>query len=83
MVPSVTIQAVFVLFSSMALDGGLTLQFCIFGVVAYWCGVVIIFCRRPIRPTRMDISLIGIGYPLVLVLVLFVVSFVWHVRGVL
>lgn len=67
--------------SLMILDGGETAQVCGAALLAFWGGAAVLIWRHPQTPSKLDLSLLRLGY---LPLVLFagaVIHFVWHVRG--
>jgi hypothetical protein len=47
--------------SLLMLDGGLLASLFGGAVAGFWCGVAIIFCRRPFRPTDSDLIYIRVG----------------------
>ena len=80
---AIVIQLLVVVFTSILLGGATIAQVCMFALLAYWVGAILIVCRRPRSPTETDIQLIRFGY-LPLCGIAFIMStFIWLIRGVL
>lgn len=80
---AIAMQIVVGLFSGMILDGGVAAQFCGVALVAFWGGAAVLICRHHRSPSTVDLTLIRIGYLLVIAIAIFVAPWVWHMRGVL
>ena len=57
----------------------------IFGIalVAFWGGAAVLIWRHRESPSRLDLELIRFGYFPVIVLTVFLVGWVWHLRRIL
>jgi hypothetical protein len=78
---AVGLQIVLGLLSLMILDGGETAQICGVALVAFWSGIAVLICRRPLSPSKFDLQAIRFGYLLVVVGAFFLVQWIWHLRG--
>jgi hypothetical protein len=79
---AVAIQVILSLLSLLILDGGAVAQICGIALVAFWGGAAVLIWRHPQSPSRLDLSLIRIGYLPVVAITLFLAYWVWHLRGV-
>lgn len=77
------IQAIFLFFAGLMLDGGMFAQIVIYSGGAFWAAASIILIRRPLHPTRGDILYFRIGLPLISSADVFILPYLWHLRGVL
>ena len=75
-------QVLTALLSSLILDGGTVARICGIALVAYWGGVAVLIWRRPQNPTKVDLTLIQLGYFLIIGLAWFLVLGIWKMRGV-
>lgn len=80
---AVAIQASVLFCSGALLDGGMLAQICWMALVPYWAGVLLLVWRRPRQPTRLDLALVRIGYLPLIIITMFLVPLIWHLRGVL
>ena len=79
---AVALQLVIGILGLLILDGGTIARICGIGLIAFWGGATVLICRRPQSPSRVDIELIRFGYLPVVVGAYFMVTFIWHLRGV-
>jgi hypothetical protein len=77
------LQIVLGLLSGMILDGGLVAQFCGIAMVGFWVGAAVLIWRQPLSPSKLDLSLIRVGYLPVVAIAFVVAPGVWHLRDVL
>lgn len=70
------LQLFMLLLSAIMLDGGQLSRFMILSATAYWLAVFIIMVRRNGKATRLDQFLLKWGYPLAIVLTVFVSAIV-------
>ncbi|PAW78834.1 MAG: hypothetical protein B9S32_05485 [Verrucomicrobia bacterium Tous-C9LFEB] len=77
------IQAIFLFFGGLMLDGGFFAQICFYSGCAFWAAALLIMVRRPLHPTRSDILYFRIGLPLISFADMFILPYLWHLRGVL
>jgi hypothetical protein len=83
-ITSAIVQQVIVLvLTSLILDGGDLLMFCLVACLAFWAGVAFIRLRRGQTPTKTDLILIRSSYLLLCVITFFVVHLVWKLRGLI
>ena len=80
---AVALQIILGLLSFMILDGGAVAQICGIALLAFWGGAAVLIWRHPQSPSKLDLSLIRVGYLPVIVITLFLGHFVWHLRGAL
>jgi hypothetical protein len=76
-------QIILLLLASAILDGGVVLQVCVFGFAAFWVGVAIIYARRRLVLTKLDLLLVEAGTVPLSVISFFLSYFIWNRRGVL
>ncbi len=79
---ALAMQIVLGLLSGMILDGGLVAQFCGIALVAFWTGAAVLIWRHPQSPSKLDLSLVRVGYLPVVALAFFVAPVVWRLRGI-
>lgn len=80
---SLVFQVFFGLLSGGMLDGGMLLQMWCFSMAAYWGGLVLMMCRRPRNPTKVDLFLTRWSFPVLFFFVVFPLSvLIWRLRGV-
>jgi hypothetical protein len=77
------LQLVLLVLSGLLLDGGLTVEISLIAWAAFWCGIVVMLCHRPDRPTRFDLWVLRWGYLPLMLVVQAVARYVWHWRGLL
>lgn len=77
---AVGLQAILGLLSALILDGGLTARICGVAFVAFWGGVAVMIWRRPLNPTKTDLSLIQAGSLLAVIIAWFLVPLFWEIR---
>ena len=80
---ALALQSAVVLLSGLALDFGQARQICGFALLAFWGGALVLILRRRLDPTPLDLSLLRIGYLLVLILTAFFAPVIWHLRGLM
>jgi hypothetical protein len=78
---AVGLQVVLGLLSLLILDGGETAQVCGVAVIAFWSGVAVLICRRPLSPSKFDLQAIRFGYLPIVIGASFLVHWIWHLRG--
>jgi hypothetical protein len=78
---AVAIQIVLGLLALLILDGGMIAQICGIALLAFWSGAVVLILRHPQTPSRLDIELIRYGYIPVSIVSLFLVGWIWRLRG--
>ena len=76
-----TVAVIFLLFSSMILDGGQLFQFVGATTLVYCLGILVIICRRPQSPTKADLWLVRFGFFILLLVVPVVLVLGWRLRG--
>ena len=70
------------LFSGTVLDLGEMATICEGTLIAYGALLLLILVRRPLRPTRMDLRAVRIGFPVLYFVGVLVYPYAWHLRGV-
>jgi len=78
---AVALQIVLGLLATRILDGGSIAQICGIALLAFWSGAVVLIWRHPQTPSRIDIELIRFGYFPVILVSLFLVLWIWRLRG--
>lgn len=78
---ALVLQIVIGVVSLMILDGGETAQVCGAALLAFWGGAAILIWRHAQTPSKLDLSLLRLGYLPVVLLAGVVIHLVWHVRG--
>ena len=78
---ALALQVFLGLLSTLIIDGGATASICGIALVAFWSAAGVLMLRRPEEPTRTDVAFLRFGYLPVLVLALFLVHFIWRLRG--
>jgi hypothetical protein len=58
---AVFLQAFLALIASLILDGGVLTGLLLVASIAFWIGVVLVVFRRPLSPSRFDLSYLRIG----------------------
>jgi hypothetical protein len=76
-------QGAFGILSGLCLDGGLLLQLWLFAMAGYWGGLILMVCRRPTSPTKVDLFLIRWSFPFLFLFIAMPFSIlIWRLRGV-
>jgi hypothetical protein len=70
------------LLSLMILDMGECARICGISLVAFWCGAAVLIWRKPWNPSKLDLSLIRIGYLFAVAIAQVLVPLIWAARGV-
>lgn len=61
-------QAGLGVFSALLFDGGILARICLIASMTFWAGALVVICRRPQLPTKLDLKFLQDGYlPLMLV----------------
>ncbi len=71
---------VFPLVGGLILDGGRLLQVCVFAIVAFWGGVLVLHLRRRGHYTKLDLFLFRWGFLLLCVISFFLANWIWKLR---
>jgi len=80
---SLVFQVVFSFLSGLFLDGGQCAQWCAVSLAAWWGGFLMVILRRPMAPTKADLFLIRLSFPVVCFFITpFLTIYVWKLRGV-
>jgi len=80
-IEALALQVVVGVISMMILDGGETAQVCGAALLAFWGGAAVLIWRHPQTPSKVDLSLLRVGYLPVVVIAGVIIHFVWHLRG--
>ena len=75
-------QLVVFLLAAVLIEWGVVLQVFAFSMAAFWAGTLMIWARRRVNPTKLDLYLIEGGSIPLCVLAYFLSAFIWSVRGV-
>lgn len=59
---SLVLQAFFLIFSSLALDGGMMLGNSLFALAPCWALTLLVLLRRSSTPTPLDLKVVRFGY---------------------
>ncbi|MFN0125902.1 MAG: hypothetical protein ACKV19_04355 [Verrucomicrobiales bacterium] len=65
------------------LDFGQSAQICGLALIAFWLGTVLVWWRRPMAPTALDILWIRWGYLVVLLVSAVLIPAIWRLRMVI
>jgi hypothetical protein len=79
---ALAIQIILGLLSFLILDGGAIAQICGIALVAFWGGAAVLIWRHPQSPSKLDLSLVRVGYLPVIAITIFLAHWVWHLRGI-
>src|SRR4030081_2979945 len=74
-------QSLFFFFTALMLDHGRANQYVFVAVLAHWLAMVVIVFRRPQSPTRVDLLVCRLGFPLVLAMTVWLAPSVWRYVG--
>lgn len=66
------LQLFLALIAGMVLDGGVLARLLLIASIAFWISVLFVLFRRPLAPTRFDLSYLRIG-----LFVLFAICAIW------
>ena len=75
-------QLIVFCFALMVLDGGVIAETCLFGAIAFWTGVGIVYIRRRGSLSRIDLVFVEAGTVPLVVASAFLSFAIWRARGV-
>lgn len=77
----ICLEAAMGILTALILDGGETFKFFGVALLAHWIGMILILWRRPLSPTKFDLSFIRIGIIPLLVASAAIGPSVWKLIG--
>jgi hypothetical protein len=69
------------LLAAVTIDGGMSLRWVIFTMIAFWPAVLLIMHRRPLAPTKWDLIFVRSGCLLVGIAVLLMTTAIWALKA--
>ena len=76
-----TLAALFLIVSSVIVDGGQLFQFVGTSALVYCTAISVIVWRRPQSPTKMDLWFIRFGFFVILLIIPPAIIIGWKIRG--